>query len=173
MDDWEDNIFDYSNYPGEKDFEEDFEDFDTERFTEDDPFISDDIMKEDSIDFNPDFKQMQQLIGDKNRGTTLLPGASKRAQKSMRSAEDVIKDQLRGVLSSDMYSNISDAKKNDIVSSAERLKNISLLNLEILVQALIWKMSGNVLNKKNYAEFTKKYSVEDQVSLLLYIRMLD
>lgn len=175
MEDWEDNMYDYMVSSGGDDY--DYEDEDGEERNkyedEDDPFLSDDVLKEDNIDFNPDFKQMQQMVGDKGRGTTIAPGASKRVQKSMRSADDIITDQLRGVLSSDVYSDLTDKTKNSIVSVAETTKNISLLHLETLIQAIIWKTSNIALNKKNYADFVKKYGVTDQISLLLYIRMLN
>lgn len=175
MDEWEENLYDYGgddfvdNYEDNEDRIYDEENFNREPDDEEDPFRGD--LVEEDIDFRPDFKQMQQMTGDKGRGTTIAPGANKRTQKAMRSAEDVIIDQLRGVLSSDAYSGLSESKKNSLVGEAELFKNVHLLNLETLIQALIWKMEAKQLNKKSFADFVKKYSVADQISLLLYIRL--
>jgi hypothetical protein len=182
MEDWEENLYDYGATGG--DDYGDAGDDDTfgrirdEDFgmdgdgDDDDPFRGDFTRDDEDVDFKPDFKQMQQMIGDKGRGTTLAPGASKRAQKAMRSAEDVINDQLRGVLSSDVYSNLSENKKGTIVAEAEVLKNIALLHLETLVQALLWKIENAVLNKKSFNDFVKKYGVTDPISFLTYIRLV-
>jgi len=181
MDDWEDNLYDYGSFGG-NDVYDDVEDEDRERRDEEsfgkdpdeeeDPFRGESAMEDDDMDFKPDFKQMQQLVGDKGRGTTLAPGASKRAQKAMRSAEDIITDQLRGILSSDSYSDMSENKKSSIVTTAETFKNVSLLHLETLIQALIWKMENKILDKKNFTFFVKKYNITDQISLLSYIRLV-
>lgn len=129
---------------------------------------------DEDIDFRPDFRQMQQLKGDKGLGTASVSTLSKNNQKAMRSAEDAITEQLRGIISSDIYSSIPENKKDMLISKAEMVKNIMLLNLEVLINSLIWlNINNKDLNKKNFAEFIKRYEVTDPVTLLTYIRMLN
>lgn len=152
---------------------------------EDDPYRGDPGEERDfgggdgeDVDFRPDFKQSQQLLGDKGRGTMLAPGASKRIQKVLRTPEEVIRDQLRGILSSDVYSDLSESKKNSIVEQAELIKNVGLLHLETLVHALMWKMENKPLNKKHFGDFAKRYipvttaGGSEQVSVVTYIRLI-
>jgi hypothetical protein len=187
MNNWEDDLYDdrggsefdrFDDHDSGEDedrmadenFDGDIDPFRGEMQDDEDPFRGE--IQDDDIDFRPDFKQMQQMIGDRGRGTTLAPGASKRSQKAMRTVEDTIRDQLRGVLSSDVYSGMSETKKTTILEQAESFKSIALVHLETLVQAFVWKMENKTLNKKNFADFAKKYIISDQISLLIYIRLI-
>jgi len=138
---------------------------------EDEQYYREEAADED-IDFRGDYKQMQQMIGDKGRGTTVAPSLGKKGQKAMRTPEEVLIDQLRGVLSSAVYADISETKKNSIVEEAEKVPNATQLNLELLVPALLWKQSKFTLTKDSFSKFTVRYSIVDVISFLRYIRML-
>lgn len=176
-DDWQEGMYDYDQEDRDlEDYDEDKDDFgDPENSDEDrgeftDPFIGEII--NDDLDFKPDFKQMQQATTDKGRGTTLAPGMGKRARKAMRSPEEILEEQLRGILSSDVYSEVTEPRKAQVIQDILSLHNSVLLNLEILALAMIWQIENRPLNKKNFADFTKRYDVSDNISLFTYIRML-
>lgn len=171
MEGWEDEMYDYGG--GDLEYEEEFpvnyrESDDGDEYN---PFEGGEAA-DDELDFKPDFKQMQQMTGDKGRGSDQFAGKGDKSKKSMRSAEDVIKDQVRGILSSENYSEITEPKKNYIVEKIESVKNSFLLNTELLVQAVIWTVEKRSLDKKTFGEYIKKYKVKDHITLLLYIRML-
>ncbi len=119
---------------------------------------------DDDVDFKPDFKQMQQTT----KGDAVMQG--KKVRKAARTIEEIVADQLRGVMSS--YAGLSDSDRNEIISEAENIPGVGLLHLETLVLALLWKHQGKVLNKKNLADFSKHYKISDQISLVRYIRMV-
>jgi hypothetical protein len=172
--DWEESLYDYQDIlnrdeedivhemantldvEGENDeFDEDFND----------NLVRD---EDDNIDYTVDFKHLQQVSS--GRGTTAVMGIN--AQKAMRSAEETVTDQLRGILNSDLYKDLSDTKRDIIVNKAESVKNVVLLNLEILIQAILWTTLEKPLNKKTFSDFTKRYETVDAITLLTYVRYL-
>lgn len=162
----------------QQDYIDDYEDYGEDEgdntqgdFEEEDAFKQGE--GDEDLDFTLSYKQMQQLSGDGGKGTNLAPGASEKKQKLLRTPEEIVVDQIRGILSDDLYTNsVTNVKKKGIIEYAETLKNVTLMNLEILVPAILWKINEYSLDKKNYSDFCKKYNIVDVVSLLTYIRML-
>ncbi len=176
-DDWQETLYEYSHldrdeeevqseiYEGDDRSESDG----GEIFEDEDPFRVD--FEDDEL--KPDFKQMQQLAGDKGLGTGAVPTIGRRAQKAMRSVEEQISDQIKGILYSDAYSDLQQNKKDVILSKAESISGVQLYNLELLIQAIMWTTLSKELNKKNLAEYVKRYDIKDAITLIAYVRMLE
>jgi hypothetical protein len=136
----------------------------------------------DGGDLKATFKDIQRTMGGR------LAGAGKRAEQTARtnrSPEDMVKDQMQGVLS-DRYSHISREVRADIINTALNLDDIYVLNIEVLTTALVWKRESKKLTAANFAAFCKnlpfirpdsndgkKASGPTVSDLLRYIRMLD
>jgi len=173
---WQDDIWDYtqgadfydedeSKEPREEGEEEDEG---GEEGRDEDPFAEG---GEEDIEFAPDFKQLQQLSYE-NKSTTTGPSAG--FQKAQRTPEEATIDQIQGVLSSS-YSELTEPRRQKIISIAEKTKGAPLLNVETFVLAALWVAEALPLNKANLQTFVNKYKDKNQVGqvdLIRYIRML-
>lgn len=179
MSEWEEDFWDPTQGVGSYD-EDPYEDKDEE--PDDESFggepqeesLEPDIAgRDEDIEFEPDFKQLQQTSYERGAGLKTV-GLSAGQQKAQRTPEEAAIDQVQGVLASS-YQDLSEDKKRQIVAVAERTKNIYLLNVEVFVLAALWIDEGSVLDTKNFQNFVKIHagrSEVDQVDLLRYIRML-
>jgi hypothetical protein len=124
---------------------------------------------EGELDFKPDFKQLSHTS---KGGSNMVDGVSKRLQKSMRSPLEATMEQARGIISSSPYDDLSETKREKALALIEGIYNVHLYHLEILVPAAIWKVNNNSLERKNFQNYVKQYSL-DETDLLRYIRLLD
>lgn len=125
---------------------------------------------DEEMDFRPGFRDLQFSKVDQKSKTD-----GKKIQKITRTPEDAAIDYIRSLLSDDNYKNLGEQKKNNVVEYIEhRLGdlNITLLNGETLIPAVIWKLDKLNLDRKQFQHFTKQYNVSDSITLLSYIRIL-
>lgn len=174
MDDWQENLYDLSEG---KDEEEDFDIDEFGKSAEDDP---EEYAYEDpgDLDFKPDFKQLQQLSF--GRPGADIPGFKQNIQKAMRSPEEAAVEQAYGILNSGPYIILNEHQIEVVIKKVQKVKNLHLMNMEILVAAIVWKNVGlggsqpGKLDKKNLGLFSSKVApTVGPIDLLRYIRMLE
>jgi hypothetical protein len=173
-DDWQDSLYDYV---ADEDPYEDIEeiDFDKDVDSGDEEEGRVEIIEEmydEELDFRPGFKELQQMKADKGTRTVLAPMLGEKAQKAMRTPEEAAIDQIKGLLSANVYQSLGESKKRQIIDRIEQLQNIAMLNGEILIPSILWKVDKRTLDKKSFQAFVKTYEIADQITLLSYIRML-
>lgn len=121
------------------------------------------------------FEQQRNLRYRSETGE-VVEGVSKQIQRSLKSPEETAIEQLHGFLSDSKFSDLSAARKETVVSLAEKLKNLSLLNVEVLAYAGLWVVEKwGDLEKKELQAFGRKYKVrpENMVDLIRYLRMME
>jgi len=168
-DDWQDDLWDYTQ---DGDFNEDeYHDGDEDEKSDyEETFEDDKAGSDEEIEFAPDYKQLQQ-ISDKRTPGGDVTGPSKGLQKAQRTPEEATLDQVEGVLSS-TYPDISSTLRHRVINVIEKVKNVYLYNVDILVLAAIWTVEGKELTKQNIKTFTTRYKTSNTIDLIRYIRVL-
>jgi hypothetical protein len=128
---------------------------------------------EEETEYVPGYEEMAALRY-RPGGVEIIEGISKGLQKSMRTPEEATLEQAQGVLAGSTYDDLTDVRKERVISIIEKTKGNYLLHVETLVLAAIWLAEAKPLNKNNYQVFSKKYKLDtaQQVDMLRYIRML-
>jgi len=104
--------------------------------------------------------------------TDKIKNMSKTAQKILKSGKEDAFEQCRGILSSNVYSNVSTKVKDRVLSRLGKMNNLSLFRLEFIVTASIFVETE--LDDKQFSKFVKKYSSErtSEIDIFRYVRYL-
>jgi hypothetical protein len=160
----------YGTY-GEEPIENEDVDFGT---IEDEGFGDGEGVAMEEAEYTATFEQLQNLRYGETTGE-LVEGISKGIQRALRTPEENAKTQMQIFLTSSRFEKLQESRIQAIISMAEKLKNMALLNTEVLTFAALWKLEGYELNKKDMQSFVAKYKIptENQVDIVRYLRILN
>lgn len=126
---------------------------------------------EEGLDFKAGFKEMQNI----SQGRSYLTNTSKKIQKSIRTQEEITKEQMYGVLKGNVFSELSKTKQENMIQMTEKVPKLQTLNIETLMVATLYITLHQKLSVETFKSFCKKNLNKtnvEEADLLRYIRLL-
>lgn len=182
MDEWEDDLWDYTQGGDYQDFDGDegeLGDRDEEGDEDERPFEEEgdeDIGGRDEgedLEFDQDFRQQSGY--EKKVGTGGPGGISEGRIKSQRTPQEAASEQVLGILSSS-YSHLTEARRQKVVSTIENVKNFFNMNIEVLVLAALWSAENKKMERGEFQKWVAGQESARDVNLmdlLRYIRVVE
>lgn len=187
MDEWEDDMWDYSRGGDNQNFDEDGddrgggdeggdEDGDERSFEDGDDQGGDTEgggNEGEDLEFDQDFRQQSGY--EKKSGTGGPGGMSEGRIKSQRTPQEAASEQVLGILSSS-YSHLTEARKQKVVATIENTKNFFNMNIEVLVLAALWSAENKKMERGEFQKWiSSQESAKDvnPMDLLRYIRVVE
>lgn len=180
MDEWEDDMWDYtqgSNYQDFNDDDEEKGEGDERSFEEDEDSDGEGDAGggeegEEDLEFDQDFRQKSDY--EKKKGTGGPGGMSEGRIKSQRTPQEAASEQVLGILSSS-YTHLTEARKQKVINTIENVKNFFNMNIEVLVLAALWSAENKKLERGEFQKWVASQETARDIipmDLLRYIRVV-